>query len=197
MKKIISISMIFIIIFNIISGIYMAKSQAALSDSYTQTLKVGIDTFPESYKESLNKLQELHPDWNFKAYYTGIDWNELTSSSAENRCLKNTLNKNNLTDPAMLCICGNMGDIGYYCTSSKTVNYYLDPRNFLIESSIFHFLDLTNTTTLSEETIAKIVSGTYLSNYVGAISEAAKQSDVNPLHIIVTIYQELGKKKDS
>ena len=197
MKKIISILMIFIIIFNIISCIYISKSQAALSSSYTQTLKVGIDAFPKSYQDDLRKLQEIHPEWNFKAYYTGIDWNELVSSSAENRCMKNTLNKNNLTDPAMLCICGNTGDPGYYCASSKTVNYYLDPRNFLIESSIFQFLDLSNTTTLSEETIAKIVSGTYLSNYVGAISEAAKQSDVNPLHIIATIYQELGKKAET
>ena len=196
MKKIISISMIFIIIFNIISCIYIPETQAALSSSYTQNLKVGIECFPKSYQEDLRKLQEIHPDWNFKAYYTGIDWNELTSSSAENKCMKNTLRKIDLTDPAMLCICGYTGDPGYYCASSKTVNYYLDPRNFLIESSIFQFLDLSNTTTLSEETIGKIVSGTYLSNYVGAIIEAANKSDVNPLHIIATIYQELGKKAE-
>lgn len=83
---------------------------------------------------------------------------------------------------------------GYYCVSSKTVNYYLDPRNFLIESSIFQFLDLRNNLVLEKEIISEIVSGTYLSNYVDTIIEASQQADVNPLHIISTIYQELGKK---
>lgn len=85
---------------------------------------------------------------------------------------------------------------GYYCASSKTVNYYLDPRNSLIESSVFQFLDLSNSVTLSKETIQNIVAGTYLANYVDTIIEAANQSGVNPLHIIVTIYQELGKKEE-
>ena len=85
---------------------------------------------------------------------------------------------------------------GYYCASSKTVNYYLDPRNFLIESSVFQFLDLSNSVSLDKETITKIVGDTYLKNYVDTIIEAAKQSGVNPIHIIVTIYQEIGKKNE-
>ena len=112
MKKIISIIIIFIMLFNIIYYIYIpSQSLAALSSSYTQTLKVGINEFPESYKPYLQKLQEMHPDWNFKAYYTGIDWNELTSSAAENKCLKNTIKKISLIDPTMLCICGKTGDV--------------------------------------------------------------------------------------
>ena len=82
-------------LFNIIYYIYIpSESLAALSTNYTQTLKTGIDQFPESYKSYLQKLQEMHPNWTFKAYYTGIDWNELTSSEAENKCLKNTIKKN-------------------------------------------------------------------------------------------------------
>ena len=198
MKKIISIIIVFIMLFNIIYYIYIPnQSLAALSSSYTQTLKVGIDQFPESYKPYLQKLQEMHPNWNFKAYYTGIDWNELTSSKAENSCGKNTIKKIGLMDPTMLCICGKIGDPGYYCASAKTVNYYLDPRNFLIESSVFQFLDLSNSVSLSKGTIAEIVKGTYLSNYVDTIIEAANQSGVNPLHIIVTIYQELGNTSET
>lgn len=196
MKKTIPILMIFIIIFNIICSIYIPVSQAALSNSYTQTLKTGIDAFPESYREGVKELQELFPNWTFKAYETGIDWNELTSSSAENACLKNTLKKIDLTDPNMLCICGRTGDAGYYCASAKTVNYYLDPRNFLTQKSIFQFLDLSNSVTISKEIIGKIVEGTYLTPYVDTIMEAANQSGVSPLHIIVTIYQELGKKAE-
>ena len=98
-------------LFNIIYYIYVpAQSLAALSSNYTQTLKVGIDQFPESYKPYLQKLQQMHPEWNFKAYYTGIDWNELISASAENKCLKNTIKKIGLMDPEMLCYCGRTGD---------------------------------------------------------------------------------------
>lgn len=193
MKKIISIIIIFIMLFNIIYYIYIpSESLAALSQNYTQTLKVGIDQFPESYKPYLQKLQEMHPNWTFKAYYTGIDWNELTSSGAENACMKNTIYKTSLMDPSMLCVCGRTGDANYYCASAKTVNYYLDPRNFLIESSIFQFLDLRNDVPLTEDVITNIVSGTYLSNYVKEIIKASNEANINPLHIISTIYQEIG-----
>lgn len=196
MKKTIPILMIFIIIFNIICSIYIPVSEAALSSSYTQTLKTGIDAFPESYKKGLRELQELFSNWTFKAYETGIDWSELTSSSAENACMKNTIYKTGLMDPNMLCICGRTGDAGYYCASAKTVNYYLDPRNFLTQKSIFQFLDLSNSVTISKEIIENIVKGTYLTSYVDTIIEAANGSGVSPIHIIVTIYQELGKKAE-
>ena len=196
MKKIIPILMIFIIIFNIISCIYMPKTQAALSNSYTQTLKTGIDAFPESYQEALKELQKSFSKWTFKAYYTGIDWNELTSSAAENACMKNTIHKATLMDPSMLCICGRTGDVNYYCASSKTVNYYLDPRNFLTQKSIFQFLELFNTTNISRDVISDIVNNTYLTPYVDTIIEAANQSGLNPLHIISVIFQELGKKAE-
>lgn len=194
MKKTIPILMIFIIIFNIICNIYGPVSWAALSSSYTQTLKVGIDAFPESYQEALKELQKSFSKWTFKAYYTGIDWNELTSGEAENDCMDNTIFKAGLMDPNMLCICGRIGDNNYYCASSKTVNYYLDPRNFLTQKSIFQFLELFNTTNISRDVISDIVKDTYLTPYVDTIIEAANQSGLNPLHIISIIFQELGKK---
>ena len=46
-----------------------------------------------------------------KILYTGIDWNELTSSKAENSYGKNTIKKIALMDPTMLCICGRTGDV--------------------------------------------------------------------------------------
>ncbi|MGN1298817.1 MAG: dockerin type I domain-containing protein [Candidatus Scatovivens sp.] len=198
MKKIISIIIIFTILFNIIYYIYIpTESLSALSATYTQSLKVGIDSFPESYKPYLQKLQEMHPNWTFKAYYTGIDWTEVTSSSAENACLKNTIKKVDLMDPTMLCICGRTGDAGYYCASAKTVNYYLDPRNSLTEYSIYQFLDLSNSVQISRDIIQGVVSDTYLSKYTDTIIEAASRTEISPMHIIVTIFQELGKTKDT
>ena len=33
------------------------------------------DTFPDSYVPYINSLKAAHPNWVFKAVYTGLDWN--------------------------------------------------------------------------------------------------------------------------
>ena len=53
--------------------IFFVKSEvnaAGLSSSYTQYIKSGISAFPESYQKKLAYLKYLHPNWQFKAYYT-------------------------------------------------------------------------------------------------------------------------------
>lgn len=186
--------LILTIIFSFIQ-IFFIKSEvkAALSNSYTQYVKSGISSFPESYQKKLAYLKYIHPNWEFKAYYTGIDWNELTSSAAENKCLKNTIHKGGLLDPTVLCICGKGGDVGYYCASAKTVNYYLDPRNFMGEAMVFQFLDLSNGTGITRDVVQNAVKGTYLVPYVDDIMAAASESKISPMHIVATIFQELGK----
>ena len=187
--------LLILIVFSFVQ-IFFVKSEvnaAGLSGSYTQYIKSGISAFPESYQKKLAYLKYLHPNWQFKAYYTGIDWNELTSSSAENQCLKNTVSKENFIDPSALCICGRSGDVGYYCASAKMVNFYLDPRNFMGEAMIFQFLDLANGSGVTREVVASATAGTYLAQYVDDIMSAANEAQINPLHIVATIFQELGR----
>lgn len=195
--KLISFILIETIIFSILQIFFInSEVNAALSSSYTQHVTSGISSFPESYQKKLAYLKYLHPNWDFKAYYTGINWSELTSSSAENKCLKNTIyfNKSNtIMDPLALCICGQTGDSSYYCASAKAVNYYLDPRNFLDEAMVFQFLDLSSGSDVSRDAVSKAVQGTYLAQYLDDIMAAASEAKINPLHIVATIFQELGK----
>lgn len=199
MKKLSIKLVVFILIISIIFSfiqILFVKSEvqaAGISESYTQYIKSGINAFPESYQKKLAYLKYLHPNWQFKAYYTGIDWNELTSGSAENSCLKNTIYKSGLLDPSTLCICGRMGDSNYYCASGKMVNFYLDPRNFIDESMIFQFLDLANSEGVTEEIVKSATANTYLEQYVKDIMEASVEAEINPLHIVATIFQELSR----
>ena len=93
LSLILAITLIFSFIYTFFIDI---ESYAVLSSSYTQYVKKGINAFPESYQKKLAYLKYLHPNWEFKAYYTGIPWSELTSSEAENRCLRNTIYKNTL-----------------------------------------------------------------------------------------------------
>ena len=68
-KKIIYISIILVIItvmfifFN-----FVLKKEVTASSN-------GIDNFPDSYKPYLEVLKSKHPDWNFTALYTELDWN--------------------------------------------------------------------------------------------------------------------------
>ena len=74
--KIFSGILLLSIIFSFICTFFIKKEvNAALSSQYTQYVKSGINAFPESYQKSLAYLKYLHPNWEFKAYYTGISWN--------------------------------------------------------------------------------------------------------------------------
>ena len=164
--------------------------------------KNGIELFPESYQVELNRLIEdtSHFNWKFRPFYTDIDWNELTSETNENKCLRNTIWMERPIE--WRCKCGKHGDKGYVCASKDIVNYYLDPRNFLTEKTIFQFLDLSNTTVVSQKEIEEAVKGTYLSgkvngeSYAKIIFDASKESGENAFSIIVRIFQELGKGKE-
>ena len=207
-KKLLSILLIFSIL-TVTFSVFFVKNESnavTMSKSYTQYVKSGISAFPKSYQTYLKKLEELHPNWIFKAYYTGIDWDELTSSSAENKCKKNTIyfkNGSTVMDPKALCICGKEGDSNYYCASASTVNYYLDPRNFLRESQVFQFLDLSYDEHITKSVITNAAKNSFLSgkfkidgkeySYVDAIMDAAEESEVSAMHILVTIFQEVGK----
>ncbi len=211
-KRIISIILIVELVLSIFTVFFVPKKAEALSSSYTQYVKSGISAFPESYKTYLNELHELHPNWIFKAYYTGIPWSELTSSQAENKCKKNTIyfkSGTTLLDPLALCVCGGEGDPNYYCASGAMVNFYLDPRNFLSEGQVFQFLDLGYDTNITKDIVQTAVKNSFLSGkykengkeiaYVDTIMEAAKESKVSALHISATIIQEVGngtKKSD-
>ena len=202
MKRIVS----FLIVFILITVIY-ANLNISLAATYNQQIlsalpedKNGIDLFPESYRVALNKLVDDtgHSNWKFRPFYTDIDWNELTSSQNENKCLRNTIYKNGKPSE-WLCTCGQQGDIGYYCASAKIVNYYLDPRNFLTEKSIFQFLDLSNSSEVSLDDIQKAIEGTYLAgttsngeSYAQIIYDAARESGEGAYSIITRIFQELG-----
>ena len=46
---------------------------------------------------------------------------------------------------------------------------------------------------ITRDMVVRAVSGTYLSNYVDDIMTAASEAGISPIHIVATIFQELGK----
>ena len=151
-------------------------------------------------KEAINNLKAAHPNWNFKILYTGLDWYEVIQNEYTGHfgAPANLIPANSSTyNNNWICsICGSyIYDTGdWHCASEAAIKYMMDPRNFLDESNIFQFLELTYTN-YSYEQIANMVSGSYLNrtSVIDAIIDSAKTYNVNPYYIIARLIQEQGK----
>ena len=101
-KKITNVILILFLLSYTIFGIIGKVKAASYKQTYTQTVKTGIDAFPESYKPFLRKIKEQHPNWTFDAYFTGISWSDLVKYETDhghNRII-------NSADSLLKCSCG-------------------------------------------------------------------------------------------
>ncbi len=203
MIKIVAIITVLFIILYIIIGLWNSVKAAS---EYNQSVRSGIDAFPEDYQVYLRQLQADHPNWTFDAYYTGIDWNELVSKETDhghNRII-------NSANSLWKCNCGNVAT-GYACASADIVKYYMDPRNFLgNDVKIFQFLEISfNDTIHTVDGIKSVIKGTFMADkkmkvnvngqekemsYEEIILESARQSNMSPYSIATKIIQEVGSK---
>lgn len=197
-KKILIILACIILTFELISIPNTVKAS-----TYTQTTKVGINNFPESYRAKLSELQALYSSWTFTAYYTGITWDEFITAETSLH-LRNTVIKS--SNSLWLDSCGKVAS-GYACCSKPILKYYSDPRNFLNESGIFQFLEMTyNSSSQTEQGVQGIIASTFMNKsvtfplngqevtmtYAQIIMEAARQSKMSPYSIAIKIRQEVG-----
>ena len=200
--KIKKIILIFITIFFVLNTLLLSTfiSNASYNQQTLEPSNNGISLFPASYQIMLNKLVDStgHTNWKFKPLYTDLDWNEVISNETD--CLHNTIYKSD-TSPypsSWYDSCNRQGDRRYYCASKAITSYYMDPRNFLTEKSIFQFLDLSNSSPASVAQIQDAVAGTYLAgsvngeSYAKIIYDAARESGESAFSIVVRIFQELG-----
>ena len=151
-------------------------------------------------KEAITSLKSSHPNWNFKILYTGLDWYEVIQNEYVGHGATPTnlvpANSSTYNNKWICSICGDkIYDTGdWHCASEEAIKYMIDPRNFLDDSNIFQFLELTYTD-YNYEQIVNMVSGSYLNttNTIDAIIDSAKTYNVNPYYIIARLIQEQGK----
>ncbi len=199
--KVIVISILMIIFSN-----YIFPS-ISFGATIEQEVKSGINNFPKSYRAKLKQLEELHPNWSFTAYYTGIDWNDLITNETGA-----TVHKRNVvptySEEAWKCAeCEAVRN--WHCASRTAVEYFIDPRNFLDEVRIFQFEELSyNEKIHTLESVQKCVAGTFLQNsvtyfdadkqmnitkpYAEIILEASQKTGMSPFHMKTKIIQEVG-----
>ena len=167
--------------------------------------------FPNNYQPYIEELKKQHPNWVFKALYTGLDWNNVISN--ENVYGKNLVPKSysdswKNTKPGQYNV---EIDSGWVDSSKQAVEYCMDPRNFLNSVRVFQFEELSyETSTNTVSNIEKILYGTEFYNkiveyktasgsnvvmnkkYADLILTAAKTSDVSAFHLASRIKQEVG-----
>lgn len=201
---------LFIIVFIVVNLLPLSNVKAA--STYQQKVTNGIDSFPESYQKLLKEFVKnyFHENWNFQAYYTGIDWNEfIAGEQHRNRVYYGF-------DVAHRCSCNDLQS-GYYCANSEITAYFMDPRNFINERNIFQFLEISyNESLYNREMVHNLVKKYAVFNYGNPITfvmsdenhpnyqqsvtmtytdiimKAAEVSQMSPISMIIKIVQEVG-----
>lgn len=171
--------------------------------------------FPEDYKIALRLLHEKYPMWEFRAMHTGLSWNQVIQNEAK-------VGMNLITNSKAIAWKSMEGgaynwssdrfipfDGSTWVTASKAaVEYYMDPRNFLVPDGIFQFEVLSyNNRYQTLSGIENILSGTSLSGisftaideygmessytYGDTFIKAAEYSGVNPYHLASRVKQEV------
>ena len=165
------------------------------------------DTFPDSYVPYINSLKAAHPNWVFKAVYTGLDWNEAVTHESYD------VNEGISLVPDSYDASWKKDGQNYYrdgnfvIASKQAVKYMLDPRGHLNEKEVFQFQTLSYSSTMDTlDSIEKVLYGTSMYNrseyqrqgsminmgktYSNIILEAAKKYNVSAIHIASRIKQE-------
>ena len=162
--------------------------------------------FPTSYWQKLKALHKSHPTWVFKGVKSKYTWqNTLSQETEKGRSLYQVTSagvKNGLQGYL------NTGSDYYNYSTDKfkaydgatwfqanneTVSYYMDPRNFLTESGIFMFEDLTYYKNFqTSSVIQKILYTDFYKNLIGYYIEAASKYNVSPVYLAALTRQEVG-----
>lgn len=203
-KKILCILILFIMIYSMFGFVpsLIIKSYGA---TYTynnkkNNLPADFDKTYPGYTTLLQELSKAHPNWTFKLYETGLDWETVINSEYQGHGTSpKNLVPSNYSEEWICSICGNKAqDSGaWVCASRGAIEHVMDPRNSLNESNIFQYLLLSNDKNITKEQVAAMASKiSYLNNekLVNAIYEVANDPDynINPFYIIGKILQEQG-----
>ena len=183
------------------------------TESYANQLRAA--GFPESYIPYLTELHQKHPTWKFTAYQTGLDWK---AAVAGENTLGNNLIESDYGRDWLSYASGSYNwktdkfssfDGKYWMMiSSAGLQYFMDPRNWLNETNIYMFENLSydkKTQTLSG--VESILQGTPMYKtsftyttaegkkrtitYAQAFIEAAEYSGVSPYHLASRVKQEV------
>jgi len=171
-----------------------------------------IQNFPESYKPSLRSLHEAHSSWFFNPVFVGTDWNTVVAaeSTIGTSLIAGSVDDSwKSSDPAAYNWLTNTYtpyDGALWVNASKdVVGFYLDPRNFLNDTYIFQFLNLSyDAGTQTLEAVTKLLNGTFMADtviadptgtqisYAQTFMQAGAASGTSPYQLVSRVIQEVS-----
>ena len=188
----------------------VAMSEAEFEKSLTD------QGFPESYKASLRVLHKKYPYWQFKAYRPGIEWSEALTNESKlgvnlisNSKSAAWKSKEKGAYDAATGTWKVFDGSTWVAASKEAIAYYMDPRNFLNERSIFQFESLEYQSQYQTKSGIKVILANTPFNgakfaykdlnsgadttitYINAFVAAAKSSGVSPYHLASRVKQEV------
>ncbi len=201
-KKILCILILFTMIYSMF-GFIPKLTNKSYAKTYTykkdsNDLPKDFETTYPGYKSLVESLIKAHPNWTFKLYETGLDWEAVINSEYQGHggSSKNVVPKS-YKDEWVCSICGRAAqDTGaWVCASRGAIEYVMDPRNLLNDANIFQLLLLSNDKNITKAQVsamAKKISYLNDDTIITAIYDSAKELDINPFYIIGKILQEQG-----
>ena len=155
-----------------------------------------VEQFPASYQNKLTQLKKAHPNWVFVKQNTGLDWQTvIKNENTGERSLIQTKMGSAYTN-------GAHGQPGWSYASEAAIKYYMDPRNFLDETRVFMFEQLTyNPSYHTQSAVQNILNSTFMKGsipgdsktYAAAFFDIGSTLKVSPFHLACRVYQEQGK----
>ena len=164
----------------ILEGLKNTERQMFYLPKANQGITIDTSKYP-GVSETVDKLVESHPNWEFEVLYTGIDFQTAVRSEYEYENKRGNLvytptYKGDWIAPNPY-VSGNWASASY-----NAIAYFMDIRNFLNDTDVFQFVDLGNYSA-SGATLSSIqyqVNKTFLENYAEDIRKACESTNINP-----------------
>ena len=196
------------------------EKKESLRKARAVSFEKALERFPSSYHSALRALHKAHPDWHFEAVQTAVSWDRALAN--ESRTGKNSIEIDPYSHISYVSMEPGAYDQsddtftavdagGRYTPSREVVAYYMDPRNFLTESEIFQFEDLSYNKYHTQKVVRKMLETTFMNgsytcvvrekdgttrpltkSYAETFMTAGKEAGVNPYHLVSRVIQENG-----
>ena len=187
LKKLVGVTLLFVMLFS-----FASFSEAI---DVRRTYYGGLGEVYPKFDEMIQALQSKHPNWTFIISFTQLNWSDVINGES-------TGSRNVYSNGYQWVAC-----------SPSQVEYYMDPRNFLNDTDVFQFEQLSyNENVHNLAGVQSIISGTWMERYnyylnaVGEripfaegenfakwIYESAARNGISPYHLAARIIQEQGR----
>ena len=174
----------------------LTNCQSEVTDNDFEVL-LDNEGFPESYKCKIRLIHNTYPNWSFKVLNTTLDFaKSVTAEQAVSSIQGGDIYYDFSTGKKI------QTEKGWYKANRETVEYYLDPRNFLIAERILMFENLGYSENYTVNVVQSILNGTFMAeysildnqSYASIFVEAGEIANISSVYLASLARQESGTK---